>query len=305
MADPSARSELDALVERLHARERLRVWSIVITCYGDAVAPRGGVFWLGALQAVMTRLRIGPGAVRAAMSRLAADGWLTREKRGRNSYYALAKAGQHAFDLATRRIYAAGPADWSGDWTICILPEEAGEDRDSRRRALRDLGFGTVGPTVFLRPETRGAPDAARALSGAMVFSARGKSVENYAALAGRAWPLAAAAAEYAEIVATYTPLLTLLEAGAALAPLDAMAARTLLIHEFRRIVLKAPLLPAELRPPDWPEDTARDTAIRLYRALIRDSESWLDACDGGPDGPLPAAGPAFRSRFGGIIPLD
>ena len=296
-----ADTELQGLIERLHGNERLRVWSIVITVYGDSVAPRGGVLWLGALQTLMERLDIGSGALRAAMSRLAADGWLTRERRGRNSYYALAEAGRRDFDLATRRIYSAGPVDWDGVWTLCIAPEEAGEARDARRRALRTLGFGSLGPTVFLRPETAAAPDAAAALSGATVFTAEAQAANGYAGLVENAWPLEAAARGYASFIDAFTPLMAALETGGDLEPLSAMAARTLLIHDFRRAALRDPLLPDALRPADWPGAAARDLAARLYRGLLVASEAWLDACNGAPDGALAPPKPSFYGRFGGL----
>jgi phenylacetic acid degradation operon negative regulatory protein len=301
MAKDSARTELEKLIDRLHKRNRLRVWSIVITVFGDAAVPRGGVLWLGALQAITERLGIESGALRAAMSRLASDGWLSRVRRGRNSYYALAPAGRRDFDLATRRIYAPGSAAWSGRWTICIAPEEAGEARDQRRRRLRDLGFGTVGPTVFLRPDTEGAPDAGDATADAFVFTAEGEKGPEFADLAQEAWPLDAVELEYERIVAAYSPLLECLEAGDNLAPLDAMAARTLLVHDFRRVALKDPVLPDALRPAAWHGDAARSVAGRLYRALTSASEQWLDHCDGAPDGQLPPPSPDFYDRFGGL----
>lgn len=298
----TADNELHALIDRLHGNERLRVWSIVITVYGDAVVPRGGVVWLGALQSLMERLGVGSGALRAAMSRLAADGWLTRERRGRKSYYALAEAGRRGFDVATRRIYGAGPLDWDGRWTLCIVPEEAGEPRDVRRRALRDLGFGSLGPTVFLRPETAAAQDASVALAGATVFTAEALAATGYAGLVEDAWPLAAAASAYQSLITAFTPLMAALDAGDDLDPLSAMAARILLIHDFRRAALRDPLLPDALRPADWPGAAARDLAARLYGRLLAASEAWLDGCDGAPDGgALPRPESAFYSRFRGV----
>lgn len=298
---PPATACLETLIDRLHARERLRVWSIVISAYGDAVVPRGGVLWLGALQALMARLRIEPGALRAAMSRLAADGWLNRDKRGRRSYYTLADAGRLSFALATQRIYAAGPVAWDGRWTICVAPEEAGEARDARRKALRELGFGTLGPTVFCRPETEAAPDAAAHLKGAVVFSAEAPASEHLPPLTAAAWPLQEAATAYVELAGAFTPLLDSLRAGATLDPLDAMAARTLLIHDFRRVALKDPLLPRPLLPETWPGGKAREMTAELYRLLLPASEAWLDACDGAPDGALPRVAADFYARFGGL----
>ncbi len=102
---------LKGLVADLHERGRLRVWSLVVTFFGDAVAPRGGRVALAVLQDVMGRLGVEAGALRTALSRLAADQWVMREKAGRNSLYALDGHGRHAFDQATRldlRPRAAG-----------------------------------------------------------------------------------------------------------------------------------------------------------------------------------------------------
>ncbi|TQV75722.1 PaaX family transcriptional regulator [Denitrobaculum tricleocarpae] len=297
----SATACLESLIDRLHRRERLRVWSIVITVYGDAIVPRGGVLWLGALQALLERLRIEPGALRAAMSRLASDHWLSREKRGRRSYYALSETGERSFALATQRIYAAGPVAWDGGWTICVAPEEAGEARDARRKALRELGFGTLGPTVFCRPDTEDAPDAGEFLAGAVVFSAKAPVNAHLPPLTSAAWLLEDTGAAYNEILRVFSPLLASLRDGAQLAPLDAMAARTLLIHDFRRIALKDPLLPPELLPEDWAGREARETVAELYRLLLPQSDRWLDGCDGAPDGGLPPNSGAFSARFGGL----
>ena len=55
-----------------------------------------------------------------------------------------------------------------------------------------------------------------------------------------------------------------------AAAPRDAYALRTMLVHELRRIRLRAPDMPAELLPPDWIGDRAYDLAAGLYRRLSR-----------------------------------
>ncbi len=56
------------------------------------------------------------------------------------------------------------------------------------------------------------------------------------------------------------------------------MAARTLLIHDWRRIVLRDPGLPAALLPQDWPGEAARHLTASIYGALEDRSEAWLDA---------------------------
>lgn len=280
------RDVLDDLTDRLQRRNRLRVWSLVITIFGDAVVPRGGRVALAVLQEIVGRLGIEAGALRTAMSRLASDGWVERQRQGRNSFFVLGRQGRHAFDLATRRIYAGAPPDWDGNWTVAIMPPGAGEVDAAE---LQALGFVKAAPGVHLRPESAGAPDAASALSGMLVV--RGESAEHPETLHAL-WPSHETAAAYGAFVAAFSPLRNLLSAGPAPLPLDAVAARTLLIHEWRRIVLRDPGLPERLLPPGWPGREARSLARDVYGALTGPSEAWLDAA-----GLPPVADPAGFSR--------
>jgi phenylacetic acid degradation operon negative regulatory protein len=265
----SAASALDSLIDALHERGRLRVWSLAITVFGDAVVPRGGRVALSALQEIMARLRIEPGALRTAMSRLASDGWVSRERQGRNSYFSLDAHGRHAFDLATRRIYSGSTPAWSGNWTVAIAPPglEASPD-------LVNIGFVRVNGSVFLRPDTSDAPAADGELSGMLVI--HGTSAEHPETLRAL-WPSEDIDAAYADFKSVYSPLLNALDDHAKLLPIDAMAARTLLIHDWRRIALRDPGLPAQLLPDDWAGIGARATAKAIYEHLLPASEAWLD----------------------------
>src|SRR5207247_1851535 len=83
-------------------------------------------------------------------SRLAADGWLERERIGRNSFYRLAERGQQTFEAATRHIYDPAPSDWTGCFELLLIGNA--EDRDSAREALRNAGFGSPLPGVWVAP---------------------------------------------------------------------------------------------------------------------------------------------------------
>src|SRR5260370_24035516 len=107
MAHPLAR-----IVEQFK-REPSRTGSIVITVFGDAIVPRGGSVWLGTLLEFFKTIDIESGVVRTAMSRLATDGWLERNKVGRNSFYRLVKKGRQTFEAATKHIYGLQAADWT------------------------------------------------------------------------------------------------------------------------------------------------------------------------------------------------
>src|ERR1700738_5260582 len=103
-----------ARIIELLKREPSRTGSIVITVFGDAIVPRGGSVWLGALLGFFQAIDIdnsvvGSSVVRTAMSRLTADRWLERSRIGRNSFYRLAERGQQTFAAAARHIYDPPP----------------------------------------------------------------------------------------------------------------------------------------------------------------------------------------------------
>jgi phenylacetic acid degradation operon negative regulatory protein len=289
MPSNSAEAVLDALIARLHGRGRLRVWSLVVTVFGDAVVPRGGRVALGVLQEVVGRIGVEPGTLRTALSRLASDRWVVREKEGRNSFYRLAEESRHAFDLAARRIYAAGPPAWDGQWTVAVAPSAPAAEV---RAALGEAGFLRVEGRVYLRPEAAGAPPVENTLAGMLVI--HGSSAEHPEALRSL-WPLEETAAAYRSFADAFRPLAAALEAGGALSPLAALAARTLLVHDWRRIVLRDPGLPLALLPADWPGEAARSLVRRAYARLLVPSEAWLSQAG------LPALQEPdrFRARFG------
>src|SRR5438094_10618894 len=94
---------LARIVQQLK-REPSRTGSIVITLFGDAIVPRGGSVWLGTLLEFFRTLQIDSGVVRTAMSRLAADGWLERDKVGRNSSSRLGQKCRLTLDTAVTHV---------------------------------------------------------------------------------------------------------------------------------------------------------------------------------------------------------
>lgn len=263
-----------------HSAGPPRTRSLILTIYGDALTPRGGEAALPALLTLMRRIGLTDGVVRTALSRLTAEGWLDRTRTGRTSFYRLAPRGIHEFTAATPRIYGPLSRPWNGQLRVVFT------DTATDRAFLEQSGYALVAPGVLIAPEYAEAPADALCLSatgepGAVQF------------LAKRAWPLAALAHSYLRLLEMFKPLAA--EAGA-LPPLEALVTRVLLIHEYRRIALRDPHLPATLLLDDWPGFTARRLCTRLYTALVPASERWLDDVEN-TSGPLPR-GPDPLLRF-------
>ena len=286
-------SPLSPILAALHASP-LRIWSIIITLYGDAIVPRGGTLDLAAMLRIFAAMGIGPGAVRTAVSRLAADGWLAGRKAGRASFYRLTAEGDAIFAAAARRIYRAAPPPWDGVLRLVLLPPETAA---AARSTLLDAGFATPVPGLWIAaPGDRAVPAAIASLAATVVFDARAEGLSGQR-LAAQAWPLARLAGGYERFAALFVPLARWLEAGGQVTGLEALVARILLIHHYRRVILHDPDLPLALLPPDWPGVVARALCRRLDAALFAPSEAWLDRHARTPEGDLPPLA-AVHARF-------
>lgn len=253
---------LKPLIDSLNADGRPRVWSLVITVFGDCVQQRGRRVATQRLSRLLGRIGIETGALRTALSRLASDGWVESTRSGRTSSYSLTPRGLAEFGPATARIYAP-PSTGPEAWVF--------ETRQSPR-ALRVAGG-------WLRPAPPG--DAATGFRLTGQLDPQG---------AGEIWQALDPAHRVA--LERLTQDLAALD-GFDAPPLDCAAARVLLIHRWRRLILLWPPVPPEALP-------CRDLHARVARAyaqLTPGAEAWLDSGD--PEMPaLPPARPEARPRF-------
>ena len=84
--------------------------------------------------------------------------------------------------------------------------------------------------------------------------------------------------------------------------PQQCFVVRTLLIHAYRRVLLRDPLLPAALLPLDWPGAAAYALCRDFYRLTHRYAERHLAATLADTHEDFPPAADAFYARFGGLL---
>src|SRR5262252_6232101 len=214
MPQPLAR-----IVDQLK-REPSRTDSIIITVFGDAIVPRGGSVALGTLLEFFTAIDVDSSVVRTAMSRLTADGWFEREKVGRNSFYRLVQRERLTFDIATKHIYGPPASDWTGRFELLLIGN--GGDRDASREALKNAGFGSPLPGVWVAPS--GVPVPAEA-SGAIRLEVSAED-DSGRRLLSESWPLERTAEAYLKFMKAFAPLRDWLGRGEALSDLNAFTAR-------------------------------------------------------------------------------
>lgn len=260
-------SEVHKLVQRLNDEKKLRVWSVIITFFGDAVLPRGGAVSAKTVQEILHCMGIEAGAVRTAFSRLTKDGWVARTKLGRSSYYHLSNAGLQPFADATDQIYAPLPTKDTGltGWAL-TLTQEGYPDFQLARLDQKD----TLDETFRMTGTISHIPD----------WMKLQKCPPDHAS-------------SFHNLMTTFQPI-----DHSQLSNLEAMAVRCLLIHEWRRILFQFEQVAPIFWSKDWPQSACHHFVASLYHQLLHSSEDWMDQNATGPNGRLNAPKESLDLRF-------
>jgi len=304
------RAATRALIGRFRRQRPLRTGSLIVTILGDAIAPRGGALTLGSLIRLARPFGLTERLVRTSVARVAQEGWLISRRAGRNSEYRLSTQGRRRFAEATQRIYGAGSDVWSGGWSIVLTGSARHASRERLRRELRWLGFGQLDTGVFAHPG-RQPQEVERLIADlgaptALTLQARSAGPASDRRLVQIGWDFEHLSRSYARFVAGFQEVDAASRGRArpGEAPEDAAApfvVRTLLIHEYRRIHLRDPLLPQVLLPAGWIGREAYELCRRLYQQVFAGAEAFVSAQAETLQGPLPAANSEAHARFGGI----
>lgn len=301
-----------ARLEDFRDKDRVHAGSLITSVFGDAILPRGGRVWLGSLIRLLQPLGINERLIRTAVFRLVKEEWLRTEAHGRRTDYMLTAAGRRRFEEASRHIYAADAPLWDRRWRlIMVIGNLDARQRERLRRALYWQGFGDTGAGCFIHPSAElssamdglvadGMADILPQLMPLVAINPRIDPSISDAEMVQRAWNLNDLAGAYAGFVARYRPVLDALRQDKTdgVGEEDAFLARTLLIHDFRRLMLRDPELPEVLLPAGWPGNQARTLCKEIYRRLLPHSELHLDKCLQLADGSPLRAGGMLGNRF-------
>jgi len=272
----------------------LRAASFIVTIYGDVVEPRGGAIWIGNLIETCAEVGISETLVRTAVSRLVAAGQLTGEREGRRSYYRLTEAAQTDFAAAARLLF--GPAD-QPQWHFVYL---GGPAFEADAKALEHAGHTRLGARL-----TIGARPLPPLSEGTVAFTAdvAGASF-GLKELAAEYWDLSNYAKAYDEFLQRFGKFSEALEAGEKLSAIEHLAARLLLVHQYRIIVLHDPQLPAAALPDNWPHADVRRLFAALYIRLSKKADDFIARRFLTADGPLLDQTAATRHRIDELLAI-
>ena len=306
--------QYNRLIDDLVSQLTIRSKSLIVTVYGDSILPHGGTTWLGSLIKLLEPFGLGDRMVRTAVFRLTKDDWLSATQSGRKSFYSLTKTGQRRFESAQDRIYAQPEDNWDGKWHLVQLIDSLNvEDRDALRRELGWQGYGAFSPTLLAHPRHDEASTTTiikeLGLEDRVVrFTAHLEDSQLRAPISemvNHCWKIAELSKSYETFVSLFQPVLDILEKHPNPSDETCFVIRTLLIHEFRRLLLKDPELPMELLPDHWPGQASRVLTNRIYHITHGPAMQHITSALESLDGPLPLPSDTYYQRFGGLAPTE
>lgn len=302
-AVPAAAFDLATFIQELSLRPK----PLIQTLWGDSIVPHGGVASLSSLVRLAEAFDINERLTRISMFRLAKEEWFQSVRVGRLSFYRMSDEQVARFQDFQPKVYEPLAQAWDGSWHLVLVSGEAIDEE--LRRELGWLGLGQLAPDLLICPGDRLSRLVhvlrySERLANVQILEAHALSAlpTLYPELIRRAWKLDALAAAYGEFIERFRPALAwVVKSAESTSPRDAFSLRTLLAHEWRRLALRDPKLPAPLMPPDWPGQAAFQLTRTLYQRLLGPSEHYLASILETPEGPVTAPAFAALPRFGGL----
>lgn len=294
---------LDRFLQQRMQDGNIRSTALLITFFCDVVTQHGGEIWLGSIIHALSPLGINERLTRTSVFRLVQDGWLQARKQGRRSYYCLTQTGQNYYQRAASRIYASQPVEWDGNWTLLLTSMTPEKQRDTLHRGLLWLGYGRISAGVYALPGNQ-KPALDQLLSDLQLedkiinMQAHTDDAEGLQKLVLSRWKLDELRQRYKSFTHQYRASLKSLKSSGPANGHSLLLLRVLLIHEYRRILLSDPELPAAMLPTSWDGYIAQALSGEIYRQIATTSAQWVNRELLNADGLLPGGQGILKNRF-------
>jgi phenylacetic acid degradation operon negative regulatory protein len=254
----------------VHAR------SALFDLFGDHLRQRGARAPVAALVRLLAPLDIAPPAVRTAVSRMVRQGWLEPVRLTEGPGYGLTPRAVHRLDDAAARIYRTRADSWDGRWHLLVLTRPADRAaRDRLRAGLTFLGYAPVGDSTWIGARQSAEVEPLLAGEGIRVERFVAEPDGDAVGLARRLWDVDALRRAYQRWIAEAEVLV----GEAPESDEGAFAARSRLVHEWRKFLFRDPGLPRTLLPDDWPGDRAAALFDAESQRLLPAANRFVEEC--------------------------
>jgi phenylacetic acid degradation operon negative regulatory protein len=240
---------------------------MLFTVLGEFVLPDGRATWTSTIIDILGRMGVDEKAVRQALMRTAADGWLVSERSGRRTRWHLTDNAVRLLSEGTQRIYSftATTPTWDGRFLLVLVrvPERDRSIRHLLRSRLGWAGFGNPDPGLWISTHTDRLHEVVELLSAAEITDARVFFAEHaagadLASMVRQAWDLDVVRLKYEAFLNEF----------ASARSRDPLARLLELVHAWRRFPSIDPALPRELLPANWPGERAARLFAKRHATL-------------------------------------
>ncbi|MDB0199587.1 phenylacetic acid degradation operon negative regulatory protein PaaX, partial [Acinetobacter baumannii] len=307
----SMSAKIQQIIDSVVKNETLSGTSLISTIFGDSVLHRGGNISLASLIQLLELFGFNDRAVRTSVFRLVKNDWLCSDKIGRTSFYRITDSSRSTYLQAEQRIYNDQMKEWDHYWDLILMSSLDTENKALLKKELEWLGFANISTNLMAYPgcnriELQRLLVDLNMSEQVVVFKAEtlqlfNNSVDTIGRMLRTNWPIDELRQRYLQFLDIFREIgVLLMQENEQLEPVQAFQIRTLLIHYYRRILLKDPALPLELLPTDWPAISARTLSMNIYKKVFEPADEYFLSVAATAEGPMPNATAHYWRRFGG-----
>ncbi|MDC5137447.1 phenylacetic acid degradation operon negative regulatory protein PaaX [Acinetobacter baumannii] len=308
----SMSAKIQQIIDSVVKNETLSGTSLISTIFGDSVLHRGGNISLASLIQLLELFGFNDRAVRTSVFRLVKNDWLCSDKIGRTSFYRITDSSRSTYLQAEQRIYNDQMKEWDHYWDLILMSSLDTENKALLKKELEWLGFANISTNLMAYPgcnriELQRLLVDLNMSEQVVVFKAEtlqlfNNSVDTIGRMLRTNWPIDELRQRYLQFLDIFREIgVLLMQENEQLEPVQAFQIRTLLIHYYRRILLKDPALPLELLPTDWPAISARTLSMNIYKKVFEPADEYFLSVAATAEGPMPNATAHYWRRFGGL----
>ncbi|HHY72378.1 MAG TPA: phenylacetic acid degradation operon negative regulatory protein PaaX [Bacillus bacterium] len=262
--------------------------SMIFTLYGDYISHYGNKIWIGSLIRLLEEFGHNDQSVRAAISRMGKQGWVTATKKGNKSYYSLTKMGVARIEEAAKRIFKLNPEKWDGSWRTLTytIPEEKRNIRDELRQELVWSGFGMLLNSCWISPNN--LEDEVNILIKKYkiepyvhFFVSEYKGPADNETLVKSCWDIDNINAKYEEFITVYSKKYVVDKnkiLNGEMTDAACFVERAKLVHQYRKFLFIDPGLPEELLPSKWLGGHAASLFSDYYKTLAEPANQFFES---------------------------
>ncbi len=314
-------------IQNLIKSSNISAKSFVVTFFGDVMSQHSDWISMASLISIMDLFEISERSVRTSVYRLVQEDWLESQKIGRKSFYALTDNARRHYQKAAKRIYFSSNSNTTSlehkhnsnyeKWLLVVSVFVSKEKLKKLRRQLHWLGFSTLTHGVFAHPsvDSSSLDETLKEMAledEVLIFDSQTlneKSHQILKQLVHEKRHIQQLENNYADFVSCFKPIVdnknqqknqqksqqTLLETSN---PELDFKLRLLLIHQYRRILLKDHDLPDNLLPTNWIGKQAQQLVSEIYKSIALSSIDYITRNIENYQGNLPEEHTEFWQRF-------